>query len=953
LQEIVKVLKQSEESQKRVSDSVNNLVSEASSLGSVYSRISTEQLKQSELTASINSSITSQLDSNTRISGQNEVARKQANDVLSAYADQASIAAQMAQLTSDDVEKKIELQSEFDTLNELITEQLDSMDKRLAVTQSFMDMQDDIQKSVETQIKDAQELSSLTSEQKDILEEQAATFDSMKKKVDSIGSSLTTFLKRPQAAIGGLIIGAGVLVDKFADVNKELGNGFDILNSTTASAGLLGFAFDDTAGTVKALSSEFGDVEAASFKTQASIGLMATNMGVTNTEAVSLVGSFSRLNQGSVGIAKDLVKSTQEFAKQNGIIPSTLMADLAGSAEEFALFGKDGGKNILEAAGYAAKLGTNMNTVSGIADNLLDFESSITKELELGALLGKNINLNKARELAYAGDLDGMMKETLNALGGIQAFNDMDYHSKKATADLLGVSVAELQKMAANQEKANTLGGQINSKFSMVGETINAGLNKYLGTGLKGLGGMITMTGRVGTGFAAMGTSIGGVVKGTAQVLKNLLGMVAGPVLKGLKSVGGAIGSSGLGQKVGGLKDKLLAGVGSKAMDGGVAENAAKATQTGSKVSGGAKVGESLKGLAGGLKEMGTGKVLFGALNLIPAALGFVAILPGLPGMGGVSLLGTPAGTGLSALATGLSSLGTPQVLLGTANLALAAIGFTLMTLGSIGLAAIALGGIPAGAGLTALAGGLSAFGASAAVSIIGIGLLAAFGLALIPLTYGLSLLSPLIESFGNVITNVLGGVSEVITSVSSGLVNMLEVITLEKAASMLALAGAFPLLAAGIVTLGVAAFLGGGRVVKFFEDISESAAALSGGTADSIQTTASALVSMGSGLMMVNQQLDKLSVEKLDALSDFSMKLSIGGAVSAIGEGIGGLLDSVAGVVGGDKEDDSTTLLLDEMKLLRKDLTSGKIAVYMDGEKVTKRIESVVDKVGSNSYSK
>jgi hypothetical protein len=875
--------------------------------------------------------------------------------MLSNYKKQSDIAAQIAQLSEEDVIQKNELQNKFDDISIELALQQQGINAMTRVGQDFLDIQGQIEDSIQTQRQDASNLSNLTADQKKILEDQASTFDSIKTKVDSIGSTLTTFLKRPQAAIGGLVIGAGVLVDKFADVNKELGNGFDILNGTTASAGVLGFVFEDTAGTVKALSSEFGGVEAASFKTQASIGLIATNMGISNTEAVSLSGSFARLNGNSTDISADMIKTTQQFAKQNGIIPSALMADLAGSAEEFALFGKDGGDNILQAAGYAAKLGTNMSTLSGIAEGLLDFENSITKELELGALLGKNINLNKARELAFAGDIEGATKATLNELGGIEEFNRMDYFQKKATADLLGVSVAELQKMAANQENANTLGGKMNEKFSMVGETINAGLNKYLGTGLKGLGGMITMTGSVGQGFAAMGTSIGGVVKGTAQVLKNLLGMVAGPVLKGLKSVGGAIANSGLGKRVGGLKDKLLAGVGSKAMDSGVAENATKATETGSKVSGGKKVGESLKGLASGLKEMGTGKVLFGALNLIPTAIGFVAILPGLPGMIGVSLLGTGAGIGLKSLGQGLTQMGTPQVLLGAASLVAAGLGFAVATLGIPGMIGIALLGGPTSIGLGLLAAGLTSFGTAAMNPLVwaGVGLLAAFGLALIPLAASLAIAAPAIEAVGTVITSVFTGVASIITAVSAGLVSMMEVITFEKAASMLALAGAFPLLAAGITALGIAAFLGGGSVVRFIENIAESAQALSGGTADSIQTTASALVSMGSGLAMVNQELDKLGVEKLNALSDFAMNIGIGSAVSAIGESIGGLTENVSNILFGETAEESAdAALLDEIKGLRSDLNSGKIAVYMDGEKVTKRVSSVVDKVGSNSYS-
>lgn len=153
-------------------------------------------------------------------------------------------------------------------------------------------------------------------------------------------------------------------------------------------------------------------------------------MGISTAEAAGLYGQFARLNGGSTAVAENLIQSSKELAIQNGLVPADVMADLAGSTEEFATFGKEGGTNIAEAAIAAGKLGVNMKTLSGVADNLLDFESSINAELELGAMLGKNINLDRARALAYEGDIGGMVRETLSSLGGIEAFNKMDVFLK-------------------------------------------------------------------------------------------------------------------------------------------------------------------------------------------------------------------------------------------------------------------------------------------------------------------------------------------------------------------------------------------------------------------------------------------------------------------------------------------------------------------------------------------
>ena len=473
-------------------------------------------------------------------------------------------------------------------------------------------------------------------------------------------------------------------------------------------------------------------------------------MGISGVEGAKLLGSFARLNGNSAEAALNLTKSTQEFAKQNGIIPADLMQDVAASTEEFALFGKDGGKNLITAAGAAAKMGVSLKTMTNVADNLLDFESSITKELELGAMLGKNINLDKARQLAYQGDIAGATKETLNALGGVEAFNKMDYFQKKATADLMGTSVEELQKMVTQQENANTMGGQLNEKFSMMGETIDAGLNKYLGTGLQGLSGMIIAAGQIGTGFKAMDGFMGGILSKTLNTVKSML-MWPFSQIQQLFTATPSIAEEASDSLQDKASDKLTEMAETKVDELASPETIEEAADATNKDK---SMGEKLRDLAKGLKAMGDAKVLFGALNLIPTALGFVALLPGLPGMFAISAIGVPAGVGLRALASGLK-----------------------------------------------------AFGKAAPEALIGIGLLALFGVALIPFTYALSLLAPLVVSIGTAVGSVIEsigkGIASIVASIGDLLVKVLPLLNLEAAAGILAMAAAFSMLAGSLALLG------------------------------------------------------------------------------------------------------------------------------------------------------
>lgn len=706
----------------------------------------------------------------------------------------------------------------------------------------------------------------LTEDEVDQYRQLTSEADRMSTRMKAFADQITTYLKKPRVLIGAMIIGFGSVINKIGEVNSELGTTLFQTDGVGRSAGVLSIFFKDAASTAKQLSNELGSTARATFELQTNIGLMSTTMGVSAGEATSLIGSFTRLNGNSTDIAQDMMATTREFAQQNNIIPGALMADLANSTEEFALFGNKGGENILRAAGYAQRLGVNMGTLSKISEGLLDFESSITNELELGVMLGKNINLNKARELAFNNDIEGAARETLKQVGGVAAFERMTYYQRQQTAKTLGITVGELQKMVTNEKEAGQLGRVIKKEFSQVNELINGGLNKYLGTSVQALGGILMTGTQFGSQLAMMGVPMKGLISGfgnvlskTALVGKNIGKWALGPVLKMTKGIGGAIANTELGKAVGkgvqSVRAKLLDGASSKVDFSKTADRA----QTASKIDSKTPKGKSgLSSLARGLKSMGDPKVLFGAFNLIPTALGFVAILPGIPGMIAVSLLGGPAGVGLRLLGNGLKSFGNAV---------------------------------------------------SKALPQIGLGLLvlAGFGAALIPLAYALSVASPAITAFGDVIKGAFEGIASIITATSEGLVSMLGVITLEKAGAMIALGAAFPLLAVGIGSLAIAATLGGGKVTSFIQGIAESASLLGGGAAQGLQTTAQALMSMGSGLSVINEQLDRLNPEKLDALSNFSMSLSIGGAVTAIGDAVGGLVDSVSAVIGGGNDEEGS----------------------------------------------
>lgn len=409
----------------------------------------------------------------------------------------ANLNREIAQLSHDDSLQRQILRDEVEHILELLHEE--------------KSLSSDILGNLEKQSKVAYRLSKMTDAQLEQEESRENIQEKIKNALSNTFGIAQTLFDEPEEQLAAMVVGAGLLVNRFGDVRKELGG----ISSTSAT--IMSYFDSEAVGTFRELSNQFGSIEAASFGTQLNTSLMARTMGISGEEAATLVGSFARLNDGSTGIAEDLMASTQEFARQRGVIPAQVMSDLAQSTEAFALYGKDGGRNIAEAAVFARQLGTEFSTLEAVSSNLLDFETSINSELELSALLGRRINLDKARSLAFQGEIEAATRETLNQLGGINAWESMNVIERQQSAQALGLQVGQLDKMIRNQETAGQQTELIAERFSRWGTALDAFVNEALGTTISSLGGILIMVGQMGHGFQAI-SGIMQTIKSTSVV---------------------------------------------------------------------------------------------------------------------------------------------------------------------------------------------------------------------------------------------------------------------------------------------------------------------------------------------------------------------------------------------------------------------------------------------------
>ena len=241
--------------------------------------------------------------------------------------------------------------------------------------------------------------------------------------------------------VAGLIIGAIISI---ANKAKEAGIGMSQLMDPKIGAALL-----VNSDMVTQMAEDFGHINDASATLGATMKKNALIHGIATKDSVKIL----RLQQATSDLSNEELinrqKATAQMAKQAGIPIGKLMEDIASSAEYFALNARDGGDNIARAAVEAKKLGLNLSAIEAIQESLLNLESSLQAQMEAQVLIGREINLDRARQLALSGDQAGLMREIVKQAGREADFAKLNYLARKKLAQAFGLTGVQLAKVVS------------------------------------------------------------------------------------------------------------------------------------------------------------------------------------------------------------------------------------------------------------------------------------------------------------------------------------------------------------------------------------------------------------------------------------------------------------------------------------------------------------------------
>lgn len=175
----------------------------------------------------------------------------------------------------------------------------------------------------------------------------------------------------------------------------------------------------------------------------------------TSAEAAGNLAAASSLTGGSFeDNYKDVLATSYELQRQSGV-QFDLRDILEQTGKVTGQVRANLGSNpalIAKAITQAKMFGAELDDIVGASKALLDFESSIESELQAELLIGRNLNLERARAAALAGDQVTLAQELREQAGSFEEFSSMNVIQQEALAKSIGMQADQLADILMKQE---------------------------------------------------------------------------------------------------------------------------------------------------------------------------------------------------------------------------------------------------------------------------------------------------------------------------------------------------------------------------------------------------------------------------------------------------------------------------------------------------------------------
>ncbi len=371
------------------------------------------------------------------------------------------------------LKKEVEINEALNNETKILQDQVNaynSINKKLGVTGKLVGGISKI--PVLGNLIDAEE--ALGAAQLEAAKDTATSTSVMKKAFSSLGSSLKANLMDPLTSITLVLAGVKQLYNIFKNIDNETGN----------FAKQMGISYNEARATRKEfeeIAANSGDVNITASKLLKSQLEINKALGVNAKISEEDLKTYTQLRD-VVGVEPEILNESLKLSKLRNVSLKQATTSLLGqlkvtkaqlginfsnkeimnevaktsNATKISLGGST--EALVKSVAQAKALGTNLNKLDDIASSLLNFEESISAEIEAELLTGRELNLEEARRLSLNNDLVGLGQELKSQ--GIDAvkFGKMNRLQQESIAKAMGMSREEMSDMLMEQQALQTLG---------------------------------------------------------------------------------------------------------------------------------------------------------------------------------------------------------------------------------------------------------------------------------------------------------------------------------------------------------------------------------------------------------------------------------------------------------------------------------------------------------------
>ena len=310
-----------------------------------------------------------------------------------------------------------------------------------------------------------------------IADEVASAEGGFKKIGVAIGSTFREVGKAAFSTLGAFAIVSGIIInlvksalkldETITNVSNNMGMSakganalFQTMSETSYQGSKLASALDQSFLSVTNQAQALLNLQEA-FSTNAMLSdqmlqdniLLTKQMGLEGDQAAGIAKYYMLSGKTATEILNNVTKTNTANISNKKII-----SEIAKINAEISASYKNNPELIASAVVQAEKLGLSLEQTRKISESLLDFESSISNELEAELLSGQQLNFEKARSLALDGKSAEAAAELVRQMGGLNKLTNMNVIVRGSMAKSIGMTSEELMKAAQQQEILNSLG---------------------------------------------------------------------------------------------------------------------------------------------------------------------------------------------------------------------------------------------------------------------------------------------------------------------------------------------------------------------------------------------------------------------------------------------------------------------------------------------------------------